>query len=40
MQNTLVVEDSATMRSPIVATLKHTLETFYRSALLAAGGDS
>ena len=40
VQSTLVAEDSATMRSPMVATLEHMLEAIRRSALLAAGGES
>ena len=40
VQNTLVVEDSATMRSPTVATLEQMLEAVCRAELLAAGGES
>jgi hypothetical protein len=40
VQSTLVAEDSATMRSPMVATLEQMLEAIRRSAVLAAGGES
>jgi len=40
VQSTLVVKVPATMRSPMVATLKHVLEAIRRAVLLAAGGGS